>query len=186
MRIGNRLTADQGKRFLAAFGGEDLGGRRDDAMIAVLLGCGLRWAEVAGLTVEDIQQREDHWVVADLAGKGGHVRTAPVPTWVKGAVDLWLTAAGISAGPIFRAISNAGRIGTSGLGPLDRIRSGKPVSRFERGLFNTLRDAGPEYPPGHRSSLRCGRPVWKVGHRSTLSLWEVDPPRAKLFGMFGT
>lgn len=34
MRIGNWLTADQGKRLLAAFGGEDLRGRRDYAMIA--------------------------------------------------------------------------------------------------------------------------------------------------------
>jgi hypothetical protein len=35
----------------------------DHAMIAVLLGCGLWGAEVAGLIVEDIEQREDHWVV---------------------------------------------------------------------------------------------------------------------------
>jgi len=86
-------------------------------MIAVLLGCGLRRAEVAGLTVEDLQQREEHWVIADLVGKGGHVRTVPVPTWVKVAVDRWLTAAGISTGPIFRAINKAERIGTSGFSP---------------------------------------------------------------------
>jgi integrase len=117
MRIRNWLTADQGKRLLAAFGGEDLRRRRDYAMIAVLLGCGLRRAEVAGLTVEDLQQREDHWVIADLVGKGGHVRTVPVSTWVKVAVDRWLTAAGISTGPIFRAINKAKRIGTSGFSP---------------------------------------------------------------------
>jgi integrase len=51
VRIGNWLTADQGKRFLAAFGGTDLRSKRDYAMIAVLLGCGLRRAEVAGLAV---------------------------------------------------------------------------------------------------------------------------------------
>jgi len=117
VRIGNWLTADQGKRLLSAFGGEDLRDRRDYAMIAVLLGCGLRRAEVAGLTVEDLQQREEHWVIADLVGKGGHVRTVPVPTWVKVAVDRWLTAAGISTGPIFRAINKAKRIGTSGFSP---------------------------------------------------------------------
>jgi len=33
--------------------------------------------------VEHIQQREEHWVIADLVGKGRHVRTIPVPTWVK-------------------------------------------------------------------------------------------------------
>jgi site-specific recombinase XerC len=47
MRIGNWLTADHGKRLLAAFGGTDLCARRDYAMIAVLLGCGLRRAELA-------------------------------------------------------------------------------------------------------------------------------------------
>ena len=47
-------------------------------------------------------------------GKGGHVRTVPVPTWVKAAVDNWLIAAGISAGPTFRAIYKASRIATSG------------------------------------------------------------------------
>ncbi len=74
-------------------------------------------AEVAGLNVEDIQLREDHWVIADLVGKGGHVRTVPVPTWVKVGVDRWLTAAGISTGPIFRAINKAERTGTSGFSP---------------------------------------------------------------------
>ena len=49
MRIGNWLTADQGKRLLAVFGGEDLRGRRDYAMVAVLLGCGLWRTEVAAL-----------------------------------------------------------------------------------------------------------------------------------------
>jgi len=107
MRIGNWLTADQGKRLLAAFAGEDLRSIRDYAMIAVLLGCGLRRAEVAGLAVEHLQQREEHWVIVDLIGKGGHVRTVPVPTWVKLAVDHWLAAAAISTGPIFRAIKQS-------------------------------------------------------------------------------
>ena len=73
--------------------------------------------ELAALAVEHLQQREEHWVIADLVGKGGHMRTVPVPTWVKAAVDDWLTAAGISAGPAFRAINKAGRIATSGFSP---------------------------------------------------------------------
>jgi hypothetical protein len=31
------------------------------------------------LTLESIQQREEHWVIADMLGKGGHVRTVPIP-----------------------------------------------------------------------------------------------------------
>jgi len=34
--------------------------------------------ELAALRVEDIQQREEHWVIADLVGKGRHIRTIPV------------------------------------------------------------------------------------------------------------
>jgi hypothetical protein len=44
------------------------------------------------LKVEDIQQREEHWVNADLIGKGGHVRTIPVPDWVKSGIDAWMAA----------------------------------------------------------------------------------------------
>ena len=47
-------------------------------MVAMLIGCGLRRAELLALRVESIQQREDHWVIADLVGKGGHVRTVPI------------------------------------------------------------------------------------------------------------
>jgi integrase len=37
-------------------------------MVAMLIGCGLRRAELLALRVESIQQREEHWV-----GKGGEV-----------------------------------------------------------------------------------------------------------------
>jgi integrase len=40
-------------------------------MVAVLPGCGLRRAELATVTVGDLQRREQHWVFADLIGKGG-------------------------------------------------------------------------------------------------------------------
>jgi len=117
MRIGNWLTAEQGKLLLGVFDQASLRGKRDYAMVAVLLGCGLRRAEVAGLAVESLQQREEHWVIADMVGKGGHVRTVPVPSWVKAAVDDWVTAAGVTMGPIFRPINKAHRIGSSGFSP---------------------------------------------------------------------
>ena len=49
-------------------------------------------------------------MIADLVGKGKHIRTVPVPVWVKGAVDEWITAAGINDGAIFRRISRLGKI----------------------------------------------------------------------------
>ncbi len=86
--------------------------RRDHAM---LIGCGLRRGELLALQIESIQQREDHWVIADLVGKAGHVRTVPIPAWVKTAIDAWTTAAGITEGTVFRAINKHGRAWGDGL-----------------------------------------------------------------------
>ena len=86
-------------------------------MVAMLIGCGLRRAELLALRVESIQQREEHWVIADLVGKGGHVRTVPIPIWVKSKVDAWLASAAITRGPVFRAINRAGRVWGDGMSP---------------------------------------------------------------------
>jgi hypothetical protein len=86
-------------------------------MVAMLIGCGLRRAELLALRLEWIQQREEHSVIADLVGKGGHVQTVPIPTWVKAAVDAWTAAAGMTVGPVFRAINKAGRVWGDGMSP---------------------------------------------------------------------
>jgi hypothetical protein len=54
--------------------------------------------------------REEHWVIADLIGKGRHIRTVPVPVWAKRAVDEWTVAAGINGGVVFRRVSRLGKI----------------------------------------------------------------------------
>jgi integrase len=77
-------------------------------MISVLLGCGLRRAELSGLEVDDLQTRQRHWAIVDLVGKGGHVRTVPMPLWVKASIDRWTSAAEVTTGRIFRAISRHG------------------------------------------------------------------------------
>ena len=117
VRLGNWLTPDQGRRLLDYATPSTPRGLRDHAMVAMLIGCGLRRAELLALRLESIQQREDHWVIADLVGKGGHVRTVPIPTWVKSAVDAWTAAAAITHGPVFRAINKAGCVSGDGMSP---------------------------------------------------------------------
>src|SRR3970282_968561 len=69
VRVGNWLTAEQGKRLLTAAGSDTLRSKRNGAMLSLLIGCGLRRAELLNLTMSSIQVREEHWVIADLVGK---------------------------------------------------------------------------------------------------------------------
>jgi len=86
-----------------------LKGKRHRAILAVLLVCGLRRRELADLEFAHVQRREEHWAVVDLVGKGGHIRTVPVPDCVKAAIDQWVAAAEISSGRLFRCVCRASK-----------------------------------------------------------------------------
>ena len=98
VRLGNWLSVRQAQALLNAPDVSTRQGLRDRAILAVLLGCGLRRSEVAALAVGHIQQRDGRWCIVDLLGKHGRVRTIPMPTWVKVAIDAWTTAAGVAEG----------------------------------------------------------------------------------------
>jgi hypothetical protein len=53
--------------------------------------------------------------VVDLIGKGGHIRTVPIPDWVKAALDEWTAAAGVREGKIFRAVARTDKIWGDGI-----------------------------------------------------------------------
>jgi integrase len=110
MRIGNWLTAGQGRKLLDMPSPGSIRDKRDHAMLSLLLGCGLRRAELTGLMVDHLQRRDEHWAIINLFGKGGHVRTVPVPSWVKAVLDQWLTAAQIEEGVVFRRVSRTGTV----------------------------------------------------------------------------
>src|SRR5467141_1041107 len=116
VRIGNWLTIDKSRALLAEWL-NGLRGKRDRAALALLIGCGLRRGELVGLGMEDFQVREEHWVIADLIGKGKHIRTVPVPVWAKRAVDEWTDAAKIDQGAIFRRVSRQEKVRGEGLTP---------------------------------------------------------------------
>jgi site-specific recombinase XerD len=109
VRLGNWLTAEEARRFWRSPAPSTLKGKRDRAILAVLLGCGLRRRELADLDLTHLQQREEHWAIVDLVGKGGHIQTIAVPEWVKATIDLWVAAAGISAGRLFGCVCRAGK-----------------------------------------------------------------------------
>lgn len=69
-RVGNWLTREQAKELLTVRDRSKIKGKRDYAILALLLGCALRRQELASLDVDGIEMREGRWVLPDLCGKG--------------------------------------------------------------------------------------------------------------------
>lgn len=115
VRLGQWLTPEEASLLLGLPDVATLKGSRDRAVLAMLLGCGLRRAELCQLRVEDLQLREGRWVLPDLVGKGKRFRTVPVPTWAKQFVDHWAEEAGITRGRLFRSVNKGGNVWGEGI-----------------------------------------------------------------------
>ncbi len=55
--------------------------------------------------------------MVDLLGKGNRVRSIPIPSWAKAAIDAWAQAAGIQEGKVFRRVNRGDRMSGDELTP---------------------------------------------------------------------
>jgi integrase len=154
-RVGRWLTETEAGRLLAIPDPHTRLGRRDRALLALLVACGLRRDELVRLEVRHLQLREERWVLLDLEGKGRRLRTVPVPLWVKHLLDRWLADSGITAGPLFRPLRKGGRLDPDH----------KPVS--EDLVYTLVRHSGaaighPELTP-HDLRRTCAKLCRKTG-----------------------
>ena len=155
VRTGNWLDADQATALLKVPDRNTLRGKRNYCILAILLGCGLRRYELAEMTVDKIQMREDRWIFSDLQGKGGRVRTVAIPTWVKDAIAAWMFPAGIRGGRLIRALTMdeaglsdyaiwevvrdaAKAIGVANFGPHDLRRTCAKICRARGGALEQI------------------------------------------------
>jgi len=151
--VGNWLTLRQAQALLSTPDTATMKGLRDRAILAVLLGCGLRRSEVAALALTHVQQRDGRWCIVDLVGKHGRVRTVPMPTWVKVAIDAWTFVAGLAEGCVFRPVNRGDKI------------QGEAIS--EKVVWQMLQqyatDAGVPGFASHDARRTCAKPCRAAG-----------------------
>ena len=109
-RTGNWLSLEQSQQLINTPDASTNIGLRDRAMLAVLIGCGIRRQELTKLKPGQLQLRDSRWVIADLIGKRNKARTVTVPGWVKQAIDVYIEACDIQSGRLFQAMSKSGNI----------------------------------------------------------------------------
>ena len=160
IRTGQWLTHEQAERLISIPDPTRLSGVRDRALLAVLIGCGLRRREAATLSFEHIQLRDARWVIVDLIGKGGRVRTVPMPSWTKHAIDAWMAGSGISSGLVFRSIDKAGRV------------IGKSMTA--RTIFEIVRGAGARIGVPKLAPHDLRRTFAKLAHKGKAALEQIQ------------
>jgi integrase len=135
-------------------------GQRNRALLAVLIGCGLCRQKTATLTLEHIQLRDARWVIVDLIGKGSRVRTVPMPSWTKQAIDAWIAIAGIGSGFVFRRVQKGGRVLSECMAT--------------RGIFNTVRSARAKIGVYNLAPHDLRRTFAKLAHKGRAALEQIQ------------
>jgi site-specific recombinase XerD len=148
-RAGNWLNREQSRELLALPDTSTAEGKRDRAILAVLLGCGLRRSELVALHFESVQQRDGRWVFSEVLGKGKRIRIVAIPPFVKLAIGEWTAAAGIHAGALFRRVRKG------------KYRENAPAALSERMVWHVVmkyaRKAGLARVAPHDLRRTCAR-----------------------------
>jgi integrase len=160
VRTGQWLTREQAQDLLSVPDSTTNKGKRDRALLAVLIGCGLRRREVATLTIGHIQLRDARWVIVDLIGKGGRVRTVRMPSWTKSTIDSWTAAVGIVSGTVFRAINKSGRVTGNSITP--------------RKIFELVQQSGSEIGVPKLAPHDLRRTFAKLAHKGKSGLEQIQ------------
>lgn len=182
-------TADRVRRMLDACP-DTLRGKRDRALLALGFAGAFRRSELVALTVADVTEVPDGFRViirrskTDQEGAGQEIvvprgaSLRPVE-----AVQTWLAAAGITAGPIFRPINKAGRVVDAAL--TAESAAGVVKQRAEAVGLNPTEFAGHSLRAGFlTSAAEAGATVHKMmevsRHKSAANL-QVYVRRVDMF-----
>lgn len=98
------LSKQQARDMLDSIDTTTAKGKRDYALILLLLKTGMRRAEVAALKLEDITMLDGHHVAIIRHGKGDKKRVAKLRVEVQRAIDAYLDASGRKTAPSDEAL----------------------------------------------------------------------------------
>jgi site-specific recombinase XerD len=165
-RTGNWLSLEQAQQLINAPDISTRVGLRNRAILATLLGCGLRRLELVNLSINQLQLRDNRWVIANLVGKRNKTRTVTVPTWTKQAIDDYLDATHIYSGQLFQAMSKSGRIQRDHISP-ETVRDVVKINAQNCGFQITPHDLRRTYA---KLALKNGAKIEQIqlnlGHQS--------------------
>ena len=119
------LTRDEARTVLRSVECETLLGKRNFALLSLMIRTGLRRGEIALLHQCDVGERDGHRVLT-VTGKGNKRRLVKLPADVWRAIEAWLEAAGIAdtESPLFAEVRKIGR----GENATYRASRGKPLT----------------------------------------------------------
>jgi site-specific recombinase XerD len=94
---------------------------RDKAILATMLGSGLRRFEVSELNCSQIGKVEQRWAFTNIKGKGERYRTVAIPEWSMNLIERWLEARNNLArnftDKLFFSIRKNGTLGNTKISP---------------------------------------------------------------------
>jgi site-specific recombinase XerD len=165
-RTGNWLSLEQAQQLINAPDISTIVGLRNRAILTTLLGCGLRRLELVNLSINQLQLRDERWVIANLVGKRNKTRTVTVPTWTKQAIDDYLDATRIHSGQLFQAMSKSGNVQRDHISP-EAVREVVKLSAQKCGFKITPHDLRRTYA---KLALKNGAKIEQIqlnlGHQS--------------------
>ncbi len=160
---GNWLDQKQAQALLDAPDRSTLIGQRDHAILATMLYTGLRRVELVSLTVAHLQEREGYWLIVDLVGKRGRVRSIKLSRAVKTLIDEWLEASGREIEPKSFVFV-----------PLGRAQ--QPIERqlTPQSIFNLVKKYGAAIDQADLAPHDLRRSHAKLAHRGGVDLAQLS------------
>lgn len=130
-KIPEFLTDPEVKALLRVPDRRTLQGKRDYAILKLLVNSGLRKAELCSLAIGDLQPYRNN-IVLTVRGKGGKARRIALHPEVLSALKEYWKAAGAEPDPERPLFSTLGKHGPYGIKPLTRVAVDHLVRRAAR------------------------------------------------------